>query len=424
MINLESILKNVEGIDDYQINSLAKESFEAFFVLGKLETVRRTKTLDQKATIYVRHDGKLGQATFSVLKSDDKNKILDKINKAKQNALTIYNQDYQLVKDEKLNKTVKSNIKDFAYQDLAYKIYDVIFDEVKKSHSMINALEIFINKNVKSISNSQNLRKKETSYDIFVETIPTYNAKEMSYELYQGLNFGDFDEAKIRHEIALKLEEVENRAKATKPEAKINCPILLNKEELSSIFAEIANDLNYVDIYNQANLKNLGDNLQPNRSGDLINLSAVKMVNGSTKASFFDSYGSTLKDVELIKDGVVVGQYGNNQYAQYLNKEISGNLPCIKVKKGHLKDEKLADMTFLNCLSFSGIQVDMNSDYVGGEVRLAYYHKDGKNIPLTSISISGKLSDLLNNLKLSNEITEYEEYSGPKYALIKGFEIH
>ena len=66
----------------------------------------------------------------------------------------------------------------------------------------------------------------------------------------------------------------------------------------------------------------------------------------------------------------------------------------------------------------SGLQVDVYNDNIDGEVSLAYYFDGEKRVPLTGISISGKLSEALNHLKLSEETTTSNDYFGPKKALL------
>ena len=65
----------------------------------------------------------------------------------------------------------------------------------------------------------------------------------------------------------------------------------------------------------------------------------------------------------------------------------------------------------------SGIQVDLLSDYIGGEVRLGYYYDGEKVTPVTGISISGSLSLVLKNMYLSKEMDQKDQYYGPKLAL-------
>lgn len=66
----------------------------------------------------------------------------------------------------------------------------------------------------------------------------------------------------------------------------------------------------------------------------------------------------------------------------------------------------------------SGLQTDLNNDYIGGEVRLAYLVEGEKRTPLTGISISGKLSEVLPTIRLSQQQRTYENYCGPAFALL------
>ena len=78
---------------------------------------------------------------------------------------------------------------------------------------------------------------------------------------------------------------------------------------------------------------------------------------------------------------------------------------------------------YLEVVSMSGLQVDFFSDYIGGEVRLAYYHDGDKAIPVTGVSISGKLSQVLNNIRFSSETTVQGGYVGPSKAALQDMQI-
>ena len=87
------------------------------------------------------------------------------------------------------------------------------------------------------------------------------------------------------------------------------------------------------------------------------------------------------------------------------------------------KAEELAAGESLEVISMSGLQVDFYSDYIGGEVRLAYHWQDGKCTPVTGISISGKLSDVLKHIRLSEKQGLFGSYYGPEKALLTGMAI-
>ena len=71
----------------------------------------------------------------------------------------------------------------------------------------------------------------------------------------------------------------------------------------------------------------------------------------------------------------------------------------------------------------SGLQVDLYTDYIGGEIRLALYF-DGKDIrPVTGISFSARLGETLSHLRLSSRtaMTDFSEV--PEKLLITKAEI-
>ena len=79
---------------------------------------------------------------------------------------------------------------------------------------------------------------------------------------------------------------------------------------------------------------------------------------------------------------------------------------------------------YLEVVSMSGLQVDFYSDYVGGEVRLAYWHDGEKVTPVSGISFSGSVAEAFNSIRLSREITTNDSYTGPKKAILEGMKIY
>ena len=69
---------------------------------------------------------------------------------------------------------------------------------------------------------------------------------------------------------------------------------------------------------------------------------------------------------------------------------------------------------YLECASMSGIQLNIEQNYIGGEVRLGYYFDGKTKTPISGISISGKLDEFLSSLKLSKETVSGAYYEGPK----------
>ena len=76
---MELLGKN-SRVSDYKINISRKESYELFFVKGKLETLRCTDTCDKEVTVYSDHDGFRGDAQFFVYPSTTKEDATQMVN--------------------------------------------------------------------------------------------------------------------------------------------------------------------------------------------------------------------------------------------------------------------------------------------------------------------------------------------------------
>ncbi len=422
MINIEKLLKQNKSIDAWVLYDERVESYELFFVHKALETVRATDTESLSVTVYKVHDGKIGTASFKIYASTTEKEADEKINAAAKKASLISNEYYELPKDEKLLGEIRSSFADYAPGDIASRMAEAVFSADMLDFGSINALEIFINKHIVTVKNSCGIDKTETKYSSLIEAIPTWNDGE-SVELYEAIRSSDFDFDKVKEEIEAKMREVRDRGLAEAPASKLTCPVVIPAKELSGLFGEIAGGLDYYSVYTHSNPFSEGDEIQKNCTGDKITLKMCGRINGSVASALFDGAGTTLVDTEIIKDGKVTSYYGTHRFAQYLGKEATGDLRCISALPGTLTEKELASAPYFECVSMSGIQVDVYNDYIGGEVRLAYYFDGEKKIPTTGISISGKLSDALSSLRLSNEVTQSGRYEGPKLAMLYGVEI-
>ncbi len=422
MINIEKLLRENTSIDAWLIRNEQTASYELFFVHKALETVRATDTEALTVTVYKDHDGKRGTSSFKVYASTTEAEAAEKIETAAKKAALISNEYYDLPANETLDGVIKSNFADYTPKALAARMAEAVFSADMLGDGSMNALEIFINKHTVTVKNSCGIDKTEQKYSAMIEAIPTWNRGE-SVELYEAIRTSAFDFDKIKAEIEAKMREVRDRGLAKPPAAPLKCPVVLPAAELSQLFGELAGGLNYVSVYNHSNPFSEGDSIQKNARGDKITLTMKGQIEGSVASALFDGAGTTLVDTEVIREGVVKSYFGGHRFAQYLGKPATGELHCASALPGTLSDEELASTPYFECVSMSGLQVDVYNDYIGGEVRLAYYYDGERKLPLTGISISGKLSEALSSLRLSTELTQTGRYEGPKLGLFGGIEI-
>ena len=259
-------------VSDYKINMHQKESYELFFVKGKLETLRRTDTCDREVTVYVDHDGFKGDAQFFVYPSTTAGQLTALIGEAVAKASLLENARYTLPAEETGDYVVASNFAELSFPDLAAAVAQAVFGANDIPGAALNAVEIFLNRHTETVRNSRGLQKRQQRYDAMVEAIPTYNGEKQSVELYEQYNFSALDEDAIRREIGEKLAQVKARYEAVTPDFPLEGPCVLHAQELSSLFGSIAQDLNYGSVYAHTNLFKKGDAIQKSLSGDPIGI--------------------------------------------------------------------------------------------------------------------------------------------------------
>lgn len=426
MKRIIEFLQKSAGVSDYRIIRKKTDSYELFFVKGRLETVRHTDVCDTSVTVYVDHDSFKGESEFRVYPSTDDAELAALIEDAVSKALLIDNRSYSLPSGEKGEYTVESNFSDYSPEDLAAVVANAVFDSNTVENASLNSVEIFINHIEYSVVNSRGLEKTQRKYTAMVEAIPTYNGEAQSVELYEQYNFSSLDLDELCSEISRKMHEVKSRYEAVKPSEPISCPVILRAGELSSLVWELARDLSYTNVYTGSNLYKKGDSIQKQPTGDLLGISLCGKIKGAPSSSCFDSDGLDLGEVRVIDGGKAVAYHGNNAYGQYLGEKPTGSMSCIRVDLGSASG--LDSAAGLEVLSMSGLQVDAYNDYIGGEVRLALLRDASGNVtPVTGISIAGSLSQVLSSLRLSSSAaldgSFWGSYYGPDRALIDCMKI-
>ena len=210
---------------------------------------------------------------------------------------------------------------------------------------------------------------------------------------------------------------------AVKPDAPLEGNVILNKLELEDLFFNIARSLNYASVYSHSNLWNKGDAIQKAPQGDVIGITMAGQAPGSVRSSQFDSDGLALNSIRIVEGGKAAAYYGSNRYGQYLGEVPTGDLRCLCADPGTASAEAFTSGKYLEVISMSGLQVDFYNDYIGGEVRLAYYHDGEKTVPVTGVSISGKLSQVLDKIRFSSELAVQGGYFGPAKAALQDMTI-
>jgi len=418
---LSKALTASKSITGWLIDETSTHATQAFYVMQKLETTRLVDTREYYVTVYKEFtDGSVaytGSSSFTLSHALTAKELEAKIEEAAFSASLVKNKQYNLVEGTKKRSW---NQKPFPYEplDLLDKVASTFFMETE-AHLRFNSFELFHTTVTNHIVSSRGVDYKKTLQRLNIEAIPSYDGSENKVELYRFYNYSKIDFELFRSDAQAALSDVTARyaAKAIKDVSKVD--VVLKDEDLHSLFENLIEDYSYEGVYRKMTDKVIGDPIQKDVVGEYLNID----LQPSSKEDAFDRDGVLLSPIKIIDNGVIANYYGSNQYAQYLGIKPSGNMPMIFVAKGKSKYAAMKRKPHLEIIALSGIQIDMYSHYIGGEVRLAIYF-DGKEYhPVSGFSFSGNIDKCLSNLSLSKKTVAIKGYEGPKYILLKDMDI-
>ena len=410
-----------EMITDWIIQEISTNSSQAFYVMEKLETRRLVETTEYHVTVYKNFTQSdvsyTGSSSFVISHQLSKNDLMKKIQEAAYAASFVKNNSFKLVENDKKKTWKQKPFTDNPF-DLIERISSRFFS-VSGPHCRFNALEAFYNIVTTRIVSSKGINYQKTLQKVHVEAIPSFDGPLNKVELYKHYNYTSIDLDTIRNDALEALKDVKTRYEAKAIENIRKADVIIRDEDLMNTFENIIQDYSYEAVYKHTTDKVIGDSIQKDVTGEYLTISMIP----SSKADAFDSDGVLLSPVKVIEQGVLTNYYGSNKYANYLGIQPSGIMNTIKVEKGKTSYASMTKKPHLEIIALSGIQIEMYSGYIGGEVRLANYFDGKVNHPVSGFSFSGNIDKSLSNLSLSKETTIIEGYQGPKYLKIRDMEI-
>lgn len=414
-------LQNIKEISDWKLTITEAKTTEMFYVLEQLETTRATDTTDYEVTVYkeIEKDNKkyLGSSTITIPHKMTDEKLMELLNDALYAASLVTNEYYEIVKGDRVLTFNEDSLLDKPLESLD-KIATIFFD-VSSEFQKFNSLELFYNIQIIRIINSQGVDYTKTLHSIEIEAIPSYDGEKQKVEIYKYFRYQKIDPEQIKTDAIDALNEVESRYYAENLKEKKKIDVILRDEHIFNLVRELISTSSYQSIYNETAIYKLNDEVQKNPSGDPLTVTLMPI----SKNDGFDQDGVLLNPVRILEKGKLINYFGNNRYAYYLGVKPTGNLRLTKVELGTNSIEEMKKMPYIEILSLSGLQVDIYSGYIGGEVRLANYYDGNTITPLSGFSFSGNLADILHDITLSKEAYTSIYYIGPKYLKLKNLEV-
>ena len=413
---IRTLLKKDDNISGYKISETNSTSDEFFFIRKDLDMSRAKDVLIYQVTVYkdFEEGGKkyTGSSTVTIHPTMNDGEIERTLKEASFAAGLIKNECYPLAKP--YNAPV--NAADDTLPDgIAGEIIDAAFKADQYENGRLNSAELFINRKKRRIVNSNGVDVSFQNSSAEMEIVSEWKKDGSSVEQHRVLNFSEFKPEKVTGEVDKYLCMSRERFEAKPTPSLKDVPILLTGESVKKFFSYYYNQVNAEYIYNRLSTAKQGENIQGESiKGDLLTMSLVPSIKGSSQSCPYDEDGYLLSDVTVISNGRADKLWGDVRHCYYLGIEPTGKIKNIRVEPGTRSIEEMKSQPYLELLSFSDFQMDDTTGDFAGEIRLGRYFDGSKVYPVTGGSISGNIRQVQENMFLSKEVEQENDFIGPK----------
>jgi predicted Zn-dependent protease len=278
----------------------------------------------------------------------------------------------------------------------------------------LNSAELFISRIQKRVINSEGVDWSGEQADSCLELIATWPGPQEEAELYRELHLATFTPEIIAAKARELLMLCQEKAVAVPTPALRKHTVLLTGEPVREL-------LNY--YYRQTAARSVYEGISTFKPGtaaqgatirgDRLNLTLDPGLANTTATLGFDADGVLLRPEVIIKDGVVLKLWGDQQYAHYLRVPVTGVVENTVFTGGSKTVAELKTQPYLELLAFSDFQTDPVTGDFGGEIRLGRYFDGHQVITVTGGSISGNIQAVQGELICSQERQMAANFSGP-----------
>ncbi|MGN0143458.1 MAG: metallopeptidase TldD-related protein [Clostridium sp.] len=417
---IELILKVLKenGIDEYIINEIEKQSVELYLIKKDIDMNRKKHVTKYKVTVFKDNgNGTKGNSTVEIYPSMDEYEIKEVLTDAYYAAGYVKNKTSNLPQGYNGKKVYADNsISKMTLEETAYKVKEALYKYDNFEKGGINSSEIFVSKINKRIVTSNNADASYEKYNIYSEFVSQW-VENSDVEIFNTFSHDDLKE----EEIALMGKEAVINAgyrdKSTEAPSTGKYNVILSESSVHEFFKYYLLNAKSDMIYQGYSKFKKDDNIQgSNIKGDKVNIELKSSVP-------FSNEGIVLKDTKLIENGVLKTIYGPYNYAEYLGIDIIGDFDGAVIHGGNISGDEMFEDGDLKIIRFSDFQMDEVTGDCFGEIRLALLKKGDNVTPLTGGSITVNVKDVQNDMVFSKETIDDMGVVVPKYVKLKNVEV-
>ena len=417
METLLQCLKELQ-VSDYRLVETICHSKELFFITKKLDLSRAKQVRKWTVTVYEDHDldGKMyrGSATMQFYPTMTKTEMEAGLQQLKEMARLGRQDPYRLPSGSTVSQTLPSEV------ELMPDVLKMMLELPEENGISINSFEIFSQHYTRRIINSRGVDVTFYYTDHEVELVLNARNDKEEVEIYEDYRFGKPSEVVLSRAMTRAMRQAADRLQArpctAMPEG---TSIVLSGKDVVTLFSFYLNQLSAARIYQKYSHQQIGQPITEQMAVEPWQLEGLKQLENSNQNFTFDDDGRPVKDVLLVKDGIVEHFFGSHQHLSYLGIQDGTSVYNFKVSGGKLSREELEAMRYLEIVDISSFSVDPLTGDFAGEIRLAYYHDgNGQTTAYTGGSFSGNLKQMGHLMRLSQDLTKYNCAVVPEFVVL------
>lgn len=400
------------GVAEWRINDVLTESSEYFFVKKQLDT-RRSKAVEKcEVTVFVTEDGKKGSVSVQLTPAMASGEIESKISGALYAASFALNPDYALPDPVRGKRKAVATV----FGEGERIMIEALFSEDNRPDSFINSAEIFFTESKKRVISSNGTDVSWTTSSVRGEYVVQCREPE-DVELFNEFEYDAVDAASLSAKVSADLDYARDRARAERILKSGEYDVILCGDQLPELLSYYEARSGAHMIYPGYSEWKPGDAVQKTAGGEKLTITL-------RDSEPFSREGIKMKDLPLIKNGVLKAVHGENRFCRYLGVRPTGTYEKLVCENpGRVSFEEMKKKPCLWTVAYSDFQTDSFTGNFGGEIRLAYLIEDGKATPVTGGSINGRLPEVQDRLEFSKERYLSSGYEGPFAVRIPGVAV-
>lgn len=287
----------------------------------------------------------------------------------------------------------------------------------------INSYELFVSAKTRRLVTSTGIDVEESFPDSMLEVVVNARRDGHEIELYRNYTSGSCDAEGLARNLEKTMRYGKDRLRASATPNLGKTDVLFSSSAAVTLYRYFLGRLDTAMVARRLSDWELGKRVAERFDGDALTLEALRTLPNSSKNRRYDAEGAPIRDLVLLREGVVEHYAGGRKFSAYLGMDDCFLPTNLAVSGGTHSEEELRRGQYLEAVEFSDFQADPMTGDIFGEIRLGYWH-DGETVtPVSGGSVSGSMRDFVGALYASTDTATYDNWRIPALTKLKGVTV-